>query len=176
VDARARGSRSSSIVAAGWMGVVAVSVSCADPPEPARSPRRVDEVPANSLDRTRLEPASPASSTRAGSPAPHDPSQPYTVRVGESPPPPPASVNPGARSTDTAGAISKADCDRVMDRYLDLEIRTNPSLASVGPEVIAAAKQMARDKHGEAPCTATRSQYACAMAASTTEGWQRCMR
>ena len=61
-------------------------------------------------------------------------------------------------------------------RALELEIAANPQLKGLPPDVIEQAKQMAREKHGEAPCTATRAQYTCAMAASSTAAWQRCMK
>jgi hypothetical protein len=35
---------------------------------------------------------------------------------------------------------------------------------------------MAREQHGEAPCTATKAQYKCAMAATSVGAWQKCMK
>src|SRR5690606_20916272 len=102
-----------------------------------------------------------------------DPTQPYTTKVGESPPPDPetdgsASGAKPASKPDARGkgTVSKAECDQVMDRYLKLEISTNPQLKGLPPELIEQAKQTARERHGEAPCTATRAQYTCAMAAT----------
>ncbi len=115
-----------------------------------------------------------------------DPTMPYTTKVGEAPA---GSTGTSAGKTGSTagsgrggggaggkGAVSRAECDQVMDRYLELEISTNPQLKGVPPEVVEQAKQMARDKHGESPCTATRAQYACAMAATTTAAWQKCMK
>ena len=64
----------------------------------------------------------------------------------------------------------------MMDRYLELEIATNPQLNDLPPEAIAQAKQVGREKHGEAPCTASRAQYTCAMGAGSLAAWQRCVK
>lgn len=159
--------------------------------EPPKTSAQAESVPANSLSDARLHgleegdpaPAAPTDSTQ-------DPTQPYTTKVGEaSPSDPEASSSTASSSKRSAGSageakgatggkgsVSKTQCDQVMDRYLELEIAKNPQLKDVPPEVIEQAKQMARQQHGEAPCTATRAQYACAMAATSTAAWQRCMK
>jgi hypothetical protein len=164
-------------------------VACAQP-EP-KTPQKTsgDGVPANSLSDARLhgeEDPKDKQARNTGGESKEDPTKPMTTKMGEAPPPEPGSstsskggAKPGAGSGPPAagkGAVSKSECDRVMDKYLDLEIGQNPQLKDVPPEVIEQAKQMAREKHGEAPCTATRAQYTCAMAASTTAAWQRCMK
>jgi hypothetical protein len=124
--------------------------------------------------------ASPAGEERP------DPTQPYITKIGEAPSAEPSTTTTGKKSAtggsapkDTGGGknvVSRSDCDRVMDKYLELEIATNRQLEGVPPEVIEQAKRMAREKHGDAPCTATHAQYTCAMAATSTDAWQRCMR
>lgn len=84
---------------------------------------------------------------------------------------PPAEPKGGGR-----GTVSKAECDRVMNRYLELEIAHNPQLKGLPPEAIEQAKQMAREQHGDAPCSATRAQYTCGMAATSTAAWERCLK
>ena len=162
--------------------VISASAACSDPQPPPKTPQKEAGVPANSLSDARLhgedekdEKSGAAKDTKA------DPTQPYTQKVGEAPPP--EATSPGAKPstggkepTGGKGVVSRSECDRVMDKYLELEIASNPQLKGVPPEVIEQAKQMAREKHGDAPCTATRTQYSCAMAASSTAAWQRCMK
>lgn len=162
--------------------VIAGAVGCGDPP-PAKAPQREEGVPANSLSDARLHGEEPGDEASAPGESKEDPTQPYTQKVGEAPvDPTPSGGKGGARgggaepSTGGKGAATRYECDRVMDRYLELEIAQNPQLRGVPPEVIEQAKQMARDKHGEAPCTATRAQYSCAMAAASTGAWQKCMK
>ena len=181
--------------------VMSVVSACGEPQPPPKTAQKDDGIPANSLSDARLhgeeeKPKAGEPSEAPGEPA-ADPTQPYTTKMGEAPDEPGAggagkSATKGAAKGGAAkgggpgggessgtggkGAVSRAECDRVMDRYLELEIAKNPQLKDVPPEVIEQAKQMARQKHGEAPCTATRSQYSCAMAASSTTAWQRCMK
>lgn len=171
-------------------------VGCNDPQSPPKTPQKDDGVPANSLSDARLhgeqtpkDKGPPSGDSKA------DPTQPYTTKMGEAPPPEPGtsggkggskgtngssstagSGSSGASASGGKGAVSKSECDRVMDKYLQLEIAQNPQLKDVPPDVIEQAKQMAREKHGDAPCTATRTQYTCAMAAASTGAWQRCMK
>lgn len=156
--------------------------ACGDPPPPKTPQRSEATVPANSVSDARLrgeqdrtgngEPPANAQGSKV------DPTQPYTTKLGEASEPDPTS-KPGsspAAGGGTKGAVSKSECDRVMEKYLELEIRGNPQLKDVPPEVIEQAKQMARERHGDAPCTATRAQYTCAMVATSTATWQRCMK
>ena len=160
--------------------VISASAACSDPQPPPKTPQKEEGVPANSLSDARLHGEDEKSG--ASNDAKADPTQPYTTKVGEAPPP--EATSPGAKPSTGKeptggggkGAVSRSECDRVMDKYLELEIASNPQLKGVPPEVIEQAKQMAREKHGDAPCTATRAQYSCAMAASSTAAWQRCMK
>jgi hypothetical protein len=155
-----------------------ILASCSNP-EP-KTPKKSDEVPANSLDDAKLHDSSKPEETK-------DPTQPLTQKVGDAPSDSaaaPASTSAPASGSSGGGgggkpnpnAASKAECDKAMDKYLSLEIATNPQLKGVPPEVIEQAKQMAREQHGEAPCTATKAQYKCAMAATSVGAWQKCMK
>lgn len=147
-----------------------------------KTPKKTEEVPANSLDDAKLHEKESADEQK-------DPTEPLTTKVGETP------VDPSTGTSGTSGssggaeksggssggkpnpnAATKAECDKAMDKYLSLEIASNPQLKGVPPEVIEQAKQMAREQHGEAPCTATKAQYKCAMASTTVAAWQKCMK
>jgi hypothetical protein len=160
---------------------VAGIAACNDSQPPAKTPQKEEGVPANSLSDARLhgEGSKPKNEPESENDA-NDPTQPYTTKVGEAPPPEAggSGKKPGTKDNGGGGkgAVSKSECDRVMDRYIELEISANPQLKDVPPEVIEQAKQMTREKHGDAPCSATRAQYTCAMAATSTAAWQRCMK
>jgi hypothetical protein len=140
------------------------------------------------MSRLHDEPERPKESP----PAPEeDPTRPYTVAVGADPTPPTAegSAAPPAGSGSKKGSapagkggavVSRAECNQVLDRYLELEFASNPQLKNVPPEmrqqIIEQAKAQARQEKGEAPCDATRSQYTCAMGAGSAAAWQRCMK
>jgi hypothetical protein len=144
--------------------ILVIASACSDPP-PAKSAAKVDTVPMDDhAEAPKTTDTPPTSSS--------DPSKPYTTKVGESSPAPTSASS----SSSAKGAVSKSECDRVMDKYLELEIASNPQLKGVSPDIIEAAKQMARSQHGESPCTATRAQYNCAMAATSTVTWQKCMK
>ena len=163
-------------------------------PEPKTPQKPSGEgVPANSLSDARLHgEEDPKDKQARGNESKEDPTKPMTTKMGEAPAPEPGGASSGGGATTKSsgkgsdkaaptaaggkGAVSKSECDKVMDKYLDLEISKNPQLKDVPPEVIEQAKEMAREKHGDAPCTATRAQYTCAMSASSTAAWQRCMK
>lgn len=167
-----------------------VLLACGEP-EPKSPQKHSGDVPANSLSDAQLH------GTDGKSDAPRDPSQPLITKVGETPidpdalapAPQPASGTGGKNASKPAkpeppaagggggkGAVSKADCDRAFDKYLNLELASNPQLKDLPPEVLAQVKEQGKQQHGEAPCTATRAQYNCAMSASTTAAWQKCMK
>lgn len=156
----------------------AATVACSG--QPAKSASQGESVPANSFSDARLrgdDQASRPERSSDPSEASVDPTQPYTTRVGDAPAP---AKNPeGGRREDGAragGVVSKPECDRLMERYLELEISKNPELKGLPSEVIEQAKELAREQHGDAPCTANRAQYTCGMAAKSTAAWQRCMK
>lgn len=138
--------------------LLAITAACGERP-PAKNAPPNDSVPANSLSEARLTKDAGATADETS----HDPTQPYLTKVGETP------RAPGA-------GVSTTECDRVMDKYIELEIASNPQLKGVPPEIIEQAKAAAREQNGDIPCTATPAQYKCAMAAKTTEAWQRCLK
>ncbi|MBX3229468.1 MAG: hypothetical protein KIT84_17380 [Labilithrix sp.] len=166
-----------------------VIAACSEPPPPKSPSKNSGEVPANSLDEAQLH-----GTAAKEEPPPNDPSQPLTTKVGEAPIDPDALAAGSATTTTTSsapskpagkpgkpepaskGAVSKAECDKAFDKYLQLEMAQNPQLKDLPPEVLEQVKEQGRQKHGEAPCTATRAQYNCAMAAGSTAAWQKCMK
>lgn len=157
---------------------IVATLGCSDPPPP-KTPKDEDGVPANSLSEARLhgdDPLEKDAREEPSSDSKPDPTQPYMTKVGEAPAPEPSKPSKGGSPGGGKEAMTRDECERVMDRYLELEIASNPKLAGVSPEIIEHAKQMARQKHGEMPCNGTRAQYKCAMAATSTAAWQRCMK
>jgi hypothetical protein len=147
------------------------SAACADP-APPRPHAPGETVPANSLDEARLH------GTAEDAAAPRDPTEPYFTPMSAETPAPPGSAKRGRSRDDrppAKGVVSTAQCSEMMDRYLDLEIASNPQLVGVTPEILEEAKKTAREKHGSAPCTANAAEYTCAMKATSTAGWQRCV-
>jgi len=70
----------------------------------------------------------------------------------------------------------------VVDRYLDLEIKSRPELKALPQDMlksmIAQAKQQASSQKGD-PCAEegiTRAKYTCGMNATTPEQWKACMK
>lgn len=154
------------------------TIGCSDPPPP-KTPKDEDGVPANSLSEARLHGDDPLEKDVREDPSSDskpDPTQPYMTKVGEAPPPEPSKPSKGGSTSSGSAAMTKDECERAMDRYLELEMASNPQLKGVPPEIVEQAKQMARVKHGEMPCNGTRAQYKCAMAATSTAAWQRCMK
>lgn len=150
-------------------------VACSDPPP--KTPKQGDQVPANSLDDDRLH----GKDTKQPGPSDDDnqadPTQPLMTQVGDNSDGAPAPAASGSKPAPGGkGAVSKAECDKAFDKYLSLEIGSNPALKGATPDMIAQAKQMAKQQKGDEPCTATRAQYNCAMAATTTAAWQKCMK
>ncbi len=82
----------------------------------------------------------------------------------------------GAKPSKTGPKISKAECDKAFEKAIELEIGSNPQFAGLDKaELVSMTKSMAKQQHGDAPCDATRSQFTCAMAATSTAQWKKCM-
>jgi hypothetical protein len=82
----------------------------------------------------------------------------------------------------TGGKVSKAECKQLFDKYIDLTIGTDTRFEGIPPEMIAQLKEQAlsqaQSQKGD-PCSTqevSRQQYNCAVAAPTTQAWQRCMK
>lgn len=169
--------------------VVGLLVACGGPE--VRHPYRADDkTPANSTSETRLngdDPNKPKASTTSATK--EDPTQaPPPNKVSDMPKAEddkPSSGKesakekpdkPGAKPSKTGPKITKAECDKAFEKALELEIAGNPQFAGLDKaQLVAMAKQMGAQQHGDAPCDATRSQYTCAMAATSTAAWKRCM-
>lgn len=167
-------------------------VACSSPPEAKYGQRPDDGVPANSASEERLkngDKPKPAATAEAA-----DPTQPYTTAVGAgggsaatAEPATPAGKSgkpgkPGAKDgKDGKEKVSKAECAQTLDKYMDLALGGDSRLEGVPAEMIPQLKQQvlsqARGEKGD-PCATevvTRSQYNCAMGATSTAAWQRCM-
>jgi hypothetical protein len=80
---------------------------------------------------------------------------------------------------------SRAQCERMGDRYLDLELSAEPTARAMTPEVRAAWRGRLAVEALSGPqagrmgprCEAnvTEAAYRCAVAASTLAAWQRCL-
>jgi len=82
----------------------------------------------------------------------------------------------------TGSKVSKAECKQLFDKYIDLTIGTDTRFEGIPPEMIAQLKEQAlsqaQSQKGD-PCSTqevSRTQYNCAIAAPTTQAWQRCMK
>ena len=150
-------------------------------PEP-KAAKHDDGVPANSFHEPK-----PAASEKTDPEAPKDPTQPYMTKMGDTPPDSsskPGKGSPTTKSNDTSSApgggnaarVSQPECDQMFDKLIELEIASNPQLKGAGPEVVKMAKDMARQRGGAPPCTATHKEYACAMAATSTAAWKHCVK
>lgn len=162
---------------------------CGDSP-PARS-AQTEMVPSNSAfesqpakpqivsEPTSNDPAPAQPQGQGGAPTPlagsGGPTQGATPPAPATPPPvaPPAGAD--------KGKPSKAECQAVLDRYLDLEIKSRPELKGIAPDMmkglIAQSKQQAGAQKGD-PCTdenLTRAKVACGMKATTPDQWKACM-
>jgi hypothetical protein len=82
----------------------------------------------------------------------------------------------------TGAKVSKAECKQLFDKYIDLTLASDTRFEGIPPEMIAQLKEQAlsqaQSQKGD-PCSTqevSRTQYNCAIAAPTTQAWQRCMK
>lgn len=83
------------------------------------------------------------------------------------------------------GKATRAQCTEMLDRYVDMTIAGDPTLADLSPEESRAAREMKRAlrkaepgyAHVESQCESeiSKSEYRCAMKAPTPETWQACI-
>jgi hypothetical protein len=88
--------------------------------------------------------------------------------------------------TACRGKATKADCAKMIDHYLDLVLAEDPSLATLPPEQLAAARAMKRELklgeknyatvHDRCEAEVTGGQVRCALAASSAAEWNGCFR
>jgi len=157
---------------------LASAIACggAQEQEKPKTAASAENVPANSgfvdpradakpepKPEAKPEPAAAA----AGGPAP-------TPLAAENP------QNPAASPPASKGGpkVTKAECEKTFDKYIQLAIGGDERLAGVTKDMIAQARAGATAQKGD-PCVTeppTRAQYNCAMAAKTTGQWESCMR
>jgi hypothetical protein len=169
---------SRSLVSRALLGTLAALAlafaGCGEASPPPRTPRAEGEVPANSESehreaneqrRKRADEVAAMPTTPAGSGA--------TATA----------TRPGGPGRSGPKA-TRLECEKVLDRYLDLQLTTNPELAAVAKDLEQAGmrdalKAQARQQNGgKTPCEQdgiSRAQYSCGMAASTLEAWRACM-
>jgi hypothetical protein len=83
------------------------------------------------------------------------------------------------------GKATRDQCTEMLDKYLDMTIAGDPSLADLPPAEANAAREMKRALRKNEPSYArvekqceseiTKSEYRCAMKAPTPETWQACI-
>jgi hypothetical protein len=83
------------------------------------------------------------------------------------------------------GKATSAQCTEMLDRYLDMTIADDATMSNLGPEETRAAREMKKALRKAEPSYArvegqceseiSRSEYRCAMKASTPETWQACI-
>jgi hypothetical protein len=94
---------------------------------------------------------------------------------------PPAKEPTGKAASAATGKVSKAECKQTVDKFIDLNM-ADPRLAGIPPEMIAQFKEQAlaeaNTKQGDVCSTqdVSRTQYNCAMAATSVGAWQKCMK
>lgn len=176
-------------------GLFTTAIACG--PSEVKHPYQADEkTPANSVSETRLngeDPSRPKAQVTSVT-SPEDPTSAQVNSVNDMPkgddsaatskeakgngakPDKTEKTEKPAKPSKTGPKISKAECDKAFEKAMELEIASKPELQGIDKkQLLAMAKQMGSEKHGEAPCDATRSQYTCAMAATSTAQWKRCM-
>lgn len=80
---------------------------------------------------------------------------------------------------------TRAECARMMDRYVDLTIAEEPELAKLPKEQLAVVREVKRELkradrryrkvHDECEARVTRKEYSCAVDAKATAEWEACV-
>ncbi len=171
---------------------VALLAGCGSspPPKPAHS---ADQVPANS--EAEFRDVNEERKRRAEEAAVNTPPMAYVrgstaAEPAEKAGPPENSGKPEKPgqpekkpSKPSGPRATRAECERVVDKGIEIEISTNPQLKDVAKELkgsgmLESFKQQARAQGGKNPCETdgiSKAQYACAMGATTTDEWKKCV-
>lgn len=197
--------RSSSLLALPVLSLLgALALGCGGP-DPKMVAAKNDGVPANSASEERLasgepkkkedpktanDPSQPYTQPVGGSgdsatptaTGPATKGGPKEVGGGK------AGGKSGDGTTGKAGAaetkggkdkVSQTQCKATLDRYLDLMMASDSRFAGIPPEMLAQIKQQGFSQvGGPNPCDTqgiNKTQYDCAMAATTTKAWEHCM-
>lgn len=149
--------------------------------EAASAKPRVVTPPESSPD----DPGGPAPAGGGGAEAPSEPGP--TAKGGSTVTATLPASGPTPTGTTAAAVTSnqkptRAECMQVIDRYVELEVQSNPALQGIPPDML---KQLLKTAKGQAtaqkgdPCkeeNITRAKYNCAMGAPTREAWKACMK
>lgn len=172
-----------------WAVVTAAGlVACGGGAPP---PKTQEMVPANSANEpdkndatTTSGPASGPTSDASNDPSGAKPAGNGTTASGGMPQKiggdAPAAPAPVGTATPAAGGpkVTKVECKKVLDKYVDLAIAADPNLAGLPPDVVKQAFAQAAAQSAN-PCEGdgvSRNQYKCAMKATSTDKWQACMK
>lgn len=176
-------------------------LACGGADRRSQAAMQEDGVPANSLSEKRLEGdgkgapddkkkgddkadrKKPESTATPVATSQNDPTQPYVQPVANNDDPQSKSDSatpgaPGPAGAKKTGKVTKAECAQLFDRYIELAIGGDSRLEGVPPELIQQAKAQARQQKGD-PCekeVVPRAKYNCAIAATSTAQWQKCMK
>jgi uncharacterized lipoprotein NlpE involved in copper resistance len=80
---------------------------------------------------------------------------------------------------------NKEECTAMTDRYVELSITEDPTLAKLAPEQLAAVREIKAElkraeksyqKVKERCADVTRGEHECATAAKTTKDWEACIK
>jgi hypothetical protein len=81
--------------------------------------------------------------------------------------------------------VDPSDCTRMLDRYIDMVIDSDPASKNLSPPQAAAVRDMKKAVKKAEPTYArvevqcrtevSRSEYDCAMAAKTPDEWEACI-
>lgn len=147
-----------------------LTLACGGGERPKSAWESEDRVAANSAHESAAA-ASPATSATAA---------PSTVDEGPAETTLVADTTPEAKADALkreGGAVTRKECEQMIDRYVDLLVKSDDRLSALGPEAIAMAKGQAKGQKGD-PCTdekLTKKKYKCAMSAKTKEKWEKCV-
>lgn len=83
------------------------------------------------------------------------------------------------------GKATRAECNEMLDKYLDMLVAGEPGLSDLSPAEARAAREMKKAIRKSEPSYArvemqceseiSKSEYRCAMKAPTPETWQACI-
>jgi len=181
-------------------GALALGLAGCESPKPARS-AQTEMVPSNSAyeaasakprvvtpESSESDPGGPApasaSGASGGAEAPSEPAGKGSTVTRTLPAsgPTPTPTGTTAAAVTSNQKPTRAECMQVIDRYVELEVQSNPALQGIPPDML---KQLLNQAKGQAtaqkgdPCkeeNITRAKYTCAMAAGTREAWKACMK
>jgi hypothetical protein len=81
--------------------------------------------------------------------------------------------------------IQPDECDKMLDRYIDMVVAADPATKNLPPEQASAVREMkkavkkaeASYSHVQTKCASdvTRKEYDCAMAAKNADEWEACI-